>query len=195
MQFILSEVKRHFWAKRGTKIRETNNVSSSARTRLFNDLKRVLNAFRMANRIKNFAEGTHNTPSAKKSAKTEKAKADAFFAEEAKGRLTPKAEAYLRSVMKSKAEAHLRRVMKALAGAAEYEFSENDKVVKSTPTADLQAFIKALPVVYQSGEQATAAQAAEGASFARADVSKMSPDEAKKAAMAKLRKQYSKGVA
>ncbi len=98
-----------------------------------------------------------------------------FFSEEAKGRLTPKAEA------------HLRRVMKAVATSTEYEFTEDDgKVVKTTPFAELQAFIKSLPVIYQSGEQATAAHAA-GAEFAKTDYAKMTSSEVKKLALKKLK--------
>lgn len=124
-------------------------------------------------------------------AKAEKEKAEAaareaatdaeiakFFDEEAKGRLTPKAEA------------HLKRVMKAISGGAEYEFAEEGKVVKATPTADLKAFIKALPVIYKQGETATVSAADGGAQFAKQDLSKMTPEDVKKAAMAKLKKQY-----
>jgi len=97
-----------------------------------------------------------------------------FFDEEAKGRLTPKAEA------------HLYRVMKALATSSEYEFSEGDgTVVKTTPLADLQAFIKALPVIY-SDEQATAANAA-GEEFAKPDYAKMTTSQTKKLALKKLK--------
>jgi hypothetical protein len=72
-----------------------------------------------------------------------------FSADDVKNRLTPKQEA------------HLSRLMKSLAGAAEYEFAAADgTTTKTSPLADLQAFIKTLPVIAGS-ERAT-----EGNAFA-----------------------------
>jgi hypothetical protein len=77
--------------------------------------------------------------------------------------------------------------MKALVTSNEYEFSEGDgTIVKTTPLADLQAFIKALPVIY-SGEQATAANVA-GEEFAKPDYAKMTASETKKLALKKLKR-------